>query len=107
MNSSRKTSRPAIRAAPLGACDGAHAWALPPGLRIAAPRTGATKRPRMALGKDWDEGGSNSQGLRLKLPANQDVPCPSPGSCSAGHPARHTGQGVSLCLVSPRARDAA
>ena len=42
MNSSRKTSRPAIRGAPLGACDGAHAWALPPGLRIAAPRTGAT-----------------------------------------------------------------
>ena len=42
MNTIRKTSRPAIRAAPLGACDGAHAWALPPGLRIAAPRTGAT-----------------------------------------------------------------
>ena len=66
----------------------------------------ATKRPRVALGKGWDEAGSNSQGLRLKLLANQDVQWPPPGSCSAGHPAQHTDQGVSLSLVSPRARDA-
>ena len=45
-------------------------------------RQRATKRPCVALGKGWDEGGSNSQGLGLKLLANQDMQWPPPDSRS-------------------------